>query len=175
MTSVTREIIKQFMLKQVLPNTMEIWPREDIGRPIFIQQDNARTHISCDNEDFCRAASQNGFDIRLMCQPANSPDLNILDLGFFRAIQSLQHKKAPKSVDELVNAVVKSFEEYSVVLSNRIFLSLQLCMIEIMKARGSNKYSIPHMKKEMLERQGKLPRRMKCDPTLVQDVLDYLM
>lgn len=175
MTSVTREIIKQFMLKQVLPNTMEIWPREDIGRPIFIQQDNARTHISCDDEDFCRAASQNGFDIRLMCQPANSPDLNILDLGFFRAIQSLQHKKAPKSVDELVNAVVKSFEEYSVVLSNRIFLSLQLCMIEIMKARGSNKYSIPHMKKEMLERQGKLPRRMKCDPTLVQDVLDYLM
>jgi hypothetical protein len=47
-------------------------------------------------------------------------------------------------------------------------------MIEIMKSRGSNKYQTPHMKKKMLERQGKLPKQLKCDPQLVQEVLDYL-
>lgn len=34
------------------------------------------------DEVFQAAASQYGFDIWLMCQPPNSPNLNILDLGF---------------------------------------------------------------------------------------------
>lgn len=119
-TSVTKQVIKSCLIEQVLPAIMEKWPREDIGSPIFIQQDNARTHIDCDDEDFRRAALQSGFDIRLMCQPANSPDLNILDLEYFSAIRSLQHKESPNSVDELVKAVEKSFEAFSAVKSNRI-------------------------------------------------------
>ncbi|KAJ0089003.1 hypothetical protein Patl1_32304 [Pistacia atlantica] len=87
----------------------------------IIQQDNARTHINHNNDEFCQSATQDGFDIRLMCQPANSPDLNVLDLGFFSAIQSLQYKDSPKTVDEVVNAVVKSFEAFSTVKSNHIF------------------------------------------------------
>ena len=54
---------------------------------------------------FCEAAKQQGFDIRLICQPPNSPDFNILDLGFFRAIQSIQYKKNAKTVEDLVSAV----------------------------------------------------------------------
>jgi len=82
-TSVTKQVIKSCLIKQVLHAIMEKWPSEDIGSPIFIQQDNARTHIDCDDEDFRLAASQSGFDIRLMCKSANSPNLNILDLGYF--------------------------------------------------------------------------------------------
>jgi hypothetical protein len=173
-TSVTRPIIKSFMIDKVVPAMKEIWPIEERGFPIFIQQDNARTHIDINDEDFRRVASQDGFDIRLMCQPANSPDLNVLDLGFFNAIQSLQHKEAPNSIDELVKAVENSFEAFSTVKSNRIFLTLQSCMIEIMKKGGSNKYKLQHLKKKKLERQGKLPTRLKCDATLVEDVLKYL-
>jgi hypothetical protein len=58
-----------------------------------------------DNPDFCEAAKQHGFDIRLICQPPNSPDFNILDLGFFRAIQAIQYKKNTKTVEDLVPAV----------------------------------------------------------------------
>lgn len=90
-----------------------------------------------------------------------------------KAIQSLQHKEAPKAIDELVNAVVKSFENFSSVKSNYI-LTLHLGMIEIMKAKGSNKYKIPHVNKEKLEREEQLPTQMKCDPILVQEVLNYL-
>ena len=105
-------------------------------------------HIDHDDAEFCREANKDGFNIRLMCQPANSPDLNVLDLGFFNAIQSLQYKESLTTVDELVNVVVKSFENFPTVKSNHIFLTLQLCMIEIMKEKGSHKYKI-----HMLRRQ----------------------
>ena len=107
--------------------------KRGLRNPIFIQQDNARTHIDHDNAEFCQEANKDGFKICLICQPANSPDLNVLDLGFFGAIQSLKYKESPTTMDELVNAVVKSFETFPTVKSNHIFLTLQLCMIEIMK------------------------------------------
>lgn len=43
------------------------WPREEIGSPIYVQQNNARTHIDTKDDEFCRVASRDGFDIRLMC------------------------------------------------------------------------------------------------------------
>ena len=171
-TSIKREVIRSFLIEKVLPTIKAKWPREDLRYPIYIQQDNVRTHIDHNDDEFCRAATQDGFDIHLMCQPANSPDLNVLDLGFFSAIQSLQYKESPKTVDELVNAVVKSSEAFPAKKSNRIFLTFQLCMIEIMKAKGSQKYKILHMKKAMLESQ--LLTQIKCNPALVQEVLNYL-
>lgn len=41
-----------------------------------------------------------------MCQPPNNPNLHVLDLGFFRAIQSLKDKTAPKNFRELVRNVL---------------------------------------------------------------------
>ncbi|XP_050889102.1 uncharacterized protein LOC127094292 [Lathyrus oleraceus] len=174
MTSITKDVMRTFLIQKVLPAIKEKWPKEEIGHPIFIQQDNARTHLHCEDEEFRLAATQDGFDIRLMCQPPNSPDLNVLDLGFFSSIQALQHRESPNSIDELVSAVDKSFQEFEVTKSNHIFLTLQSCMIEIMKARGSHNYKIPHMKKKMLEARNQLPTRLKCDNQLVQDVMGYL-
>ena len=100
------------MIEKVLPAIKAKWPREDLRNPIFIQQDNARTHIDHNDDEFCRVAREDGCDIRLMCQPPNSPDLNVLDLGFFSAIQALQYKELPKTVDEFVNVVFKLFETF---------------------------------------------------------------
>ena len=104
-TSITREVIREFMINQVLPAIRAKWPREDVGKRIFIQQDNAPTHLKLDDPEFCEAAKQEGFDIRLICQPPNSPDFNVLDLGFFRAIQAIQYKKNAKTLETLVPAV----------------------------------------------------------------------
>jgi len=41
-TSITRDVIREFMINQVLPAIRAKWPREDVGNPIFIQQDNPR-------------------------------------------------------------------------------------------------------------------------------------
>ena len=48
--------------------------------------------------DFIQATNGDGFTIHLMCQPPNNPDLNILNLGFFRAIQSIQHQQSPRNI-----------------------------------------------------------------------------
>jgi hypothetical protein len=58
-----------------------------------------------DDPIFCEHDKQDGFDIRLICQPPNSPDFNILDLGFFRAIQAIQYKKNAKTMQDLIPAV----------------------------------------------------------------------
>lgn len=100
-----KEIIGRFFYWEILPAIKKKWPREEIGCPIFIQQDNAKTHIDFEDEEFCRVAFQDGFDIRLMHQPTNCPNLNVLDLNFFSAIWSLQHKESPKSIDELVDTI----------------------------------------------------------------------
>jgi hypothetical protein len=103
--NITREVIRDFMINQVLPAIRAKWPREDVGNPIYIQQDNAPSHIKLDDPLFCDAARQDGFDIRLICQPPNSPDFNILDLRFFQSIQSIQYKKNAKTLEQLLLAV----------------------------------------------------------------------
>ena len=89
--------------------------------PIYIQQDNAKPHIAVDDAEFLQEAPQDGFDIRLRFQPPNSPDLNVLDLGFFRAIQSLQEQEVLGNINELVRAVETSFERMSSHELNNVF------------------------------------------------------
>ena len=64
-----------------------------MGKPIFIQQDNTPSHFKLDYPVFCEAVKQEVFDIRLICQPPDSLDFNIIDLGFFRGIQAIQDSK----------------------------------------------------------------------------------
>ena len=79
-TSINKDVVRSIMIEKLLRAK---WPGEDICLPIYIQQDNAPTHIDPKDPQFCEVAKEDGFDIQLICQPANSPDLNILDLGFF--------------------------------------------------------------------------------------------
>ncbi|XP_025876903.2 uncharacterized protein [Oryza sativa Japonica Group] len=172
--SITKEVIRSFMIEKVLPAVRAKWPREDAGKPIYIQQDNARPHIAPDDRMFCEAAKQDGFNIKLVCQPANSPDLNVLDLGFFNSIQSIQYKSASTTTEELVAAIDRAFEDYPVRLSNRIFLSLHACMREVIEVLGDNSYDLPHIKKGVLERQGRLPLQLRCDAKSVNNANNYL-
>lgn len=124
-TSMTKEISRSFLIEKVIPTIKEKWPRDDIHIPVFIHQDNAISHIKDNDSEFCRVAREDGFDIRLMCQPPNSPYLNVLDLGFFSVIQALHYKEPTRTIDELISAVVKSFESFPSIVSNTIFLTLQ--------------------------------------------------
>ena len=162
MTSVTKEVSRDFLVNKVLPAIKERWPAEEKGLPIYIQQDNVRTHIAVDDPAFVQAAQADGWDIRPTCQPPNSPDLNVLDLGFFAAIQALFEKGTPNNIDGIVAKVNQAYQEYPVQRANRIFLTQQGCMMEIMKHNGGQHYNIPHMKKKTLELQGCLPTTLSC-------------
>ncbi|XP_058752243.1 uncharacterized protein LOC131625398 [Vicia villosa] len=171
---VTREVNEAFLISKVLPAIKSMWPREDVGKTIYIEQDNARSHIAKNDPDFYRAASEDGFDIQMTCQPPNSLDLNVSHLGFFNAIQSLQQQEPVNLIDELMNAVQRAFNEFSCQQSDKFFSTLQSCMIEIMNIKGSNKYKISHMKTYMLYNQSCIHTQLSCDSSLVQEVIEYL-
>ena len=93
--AVTQSVSRDYMINFLLPAIRQRWPAAERGTTIWIQHDNAKTHIPVDDPEFVVAAQAEGWDIRLRCQPPNSPDLNILDLGFFAALQSIFHKLSP--------------------------------------------------------------------------------
>jgi len=81
------------MINQVMSAIQAKWLREDVGKPIFIEQDNASSHLKLDDPDFCEAVKQEQFDIRLIYQPLSSPDFNILDFGFFELLKQFKTRR----------------------------------------------------------------------------------
>ena len=107
-----------------------------------------------------------------MQQPANSPDMNALDLGIFNSMQSLTDRRSPRTIPELIKGVHEEFDGYDDVKLNRVFTSLQTCMVEVMNNGGSNKYKIPHLNKNRLERLGQLPTRIPVPPQVYEHALE---
>ena len=161
------------MIEKVVPGIKEVWPADDIG-PILIQQDNAKTHILPGDAEFAEAVATTGLDIRIIQQPPNSPDLNALDLGYFRSLESLTDCRAPTTIKELIQGVQEEFDEYDVDKLNRIFLTLQTIMVEVMNYRGGNSYKIPHLRKERLERQGMLPPMIHFPREVYDNAMEIL-
>ncbi|XP_074267443.1 uncharacterized protein LOC141590785 [Silene latifolia] len=171
--SITKHVVKDMLLGKVLPELKRKWPA-NASKTIYIQQDNARPHIKNSDADFREAASSDGWNIQLVQQPPNSPDMNVLDLGFFRAIQSLKTLTNSYKLDELVGAVTTAFNNLEVIKLNYVFITWQGCMLEVLKLRGHNKYKIPHMHKTKLAKEGRLPQYLQVDFTLVNDCIRYV-
>ena len=144
----------------------------------MLQHDNARTHVLPDNEILLAVFNDYhddlGWSFKLVPQPPNSPDMNILDLGFFAAIQSLQHRTSARTIDELVSNVLKAFQDYPCLRLERIFLSLQACLIETIKVFGDNSYKLPHLSKEKHARKGQLPENLLCPDDVYHDAMAKL-
>lgn len=175
MTSITRDVIRRFVIDKIIPDMKAKWPAESQHDTIWIQQDNCKSHIAVDDPEFCAAAQADGWDIRLMCQPPNSPDCNVLDLGFFAALQALfQRSGMPKNIDDIVQKVEQAYQNYPPGFINRVFLTYQSCLQEIMRQKGGQHYPIPHMSKARMERLGGLPTTLPCSVGIVQEALEFL-
>jgi hypothetical protein len=77
-------------------------------------------------------------------------------------------------MDEFIHNVINEYEKYDPIILNRVFLTLQGCMIEVMKDNGGNRYKIPHMSKERLEALDMLPKVLSCDSQLVERAMELL-
>ena len=155
MSAVTAPVYQQWLIEWLLPAIKEKFPLST--RLIKIQQDNARPHIQPQDPTFLQAAQRLGLNVELVYQPPNSPDLNVLDLGYFNSIQSLQEEEAPTDIDQLVELVEQSYTNLNHHKMNNIFLTLQKVMEAVILCNGSNNYKLPHISKEALERRGQLP------------------
>jgi hypothetical protein len=72
-----------------------------MDKPIYIQQDNAPSHVSPNDKLFCGAAKQDGFDIRLVCQPPNSPDSTSWILAFLMVYNLSSTRLVQKTLKSL--------------------------------------------------------------------------
>ena len=154
---VTKGVYRELLISKLLPAIVEKWPWTDrLSRKIWIQQDGAKSHINTDDEEFREAIQDQELNAGLYTQAANSPDVNLLDLGFFRAIQSF-NDAAPKNEEELIQSVQHAYTNYPRKRLNRTWLTLQSVFNQIILCNGDNDYDIEHLSKEKLERAGQLP------------------
>ena len=82
--SITQDVYQEYLIQKLLPAIKKKWPMNN-GR-IRLQQDGAKSHILDDDEEFKEAADDIGPNLTVYTQSPNSPDTNILNLGFFRAM-----------------------------------------------------------------------------------------
>ncbi|XP_021763980.1 uncharacterized protein LOC110728644 [Chenopodium quinoa] len=155
--NVNREVIKDMLVANVIPAIISKWP-DSQPKHIVIQWDNARPHQVPTDAEFMAATTAHGFNIQFVFQPPQSPDLNSF----------------PNNLDELVTKVQESYEAFNPQVNKYIWLSLQKCMIEILKVQGGNKYKIPHMNKKKLENLGELPNHVPVQKELVLEAVEYL-
>jgi hypothetical protein len=71
---------------KVMPAIKAKFPR--VNKNVEIQQDGAASHILENNPAFVAAATAGLRNITLLTQPTRSPDLNHLDLTYFRALSN---------------------------------------------------------------------------------------
>ena len=89
---VTKEVYRELLISKLLPAIIEKWPQTDrLSRKIYIQQDSAKSHIGEDDKEFNNALAEQDINVEIYTQVANSPDVNLLDLGFFRAVKSFNN------------------------------------------------------------------------------------
>ena len=109
---VTKDVYRDLLINQLIPAILEKWLRRDrMSRTIYIQQDGAKNHIHEDDKEFNNTLMEQDIDAKLYMQTLNSPDVNLLDLGFFRAIQSFNNA-SPKNEEELIQLVQDAYENY---------------------------------------------------------------
>lgn len=162
------------VLEKVIPAIKSKFPKSHKSKIIYVQQDNAKPHFRDDDGDVLEEGSRDGWSIRFKSQPPNSPDFNVLDLGFFNSIQSLQHEASPNTIDELIECVQNAFNELNMEKLDNTFLTLQSCFEATILAKGGNSYKIPHMNKTKLRREGRLQSTLSCSIEAIESATSLL-
>lgn len=178
-TQVNARVYKEYILEKLLPAIREKWPRGNVQemKKINIQHDNAPVHFNKNDAVWINSTQQfrerHRIELTLQDQPAQSPDCNVLDLGFFASLQAYHHKRPPaNNIDGLVDNVMACWEQYDPMLLNRTFITHQAVCNLILEHGGDNDYKLPHLGKAALERQGALPKQLRVSDDAKQELID---
>ena len=147
----------------MIPAIKRDWPRARRGETIWAQHDNAPSNNLNEDPDINREGTADGWGIKFINQPPNSPDLNILDLGFFNSIQSLQDRTTPRAIGDLIAEVNTAFNAQGPEKLGAVWTTIQSILQEIMLAKGDNNFKLPHLKKATAAGRGvSIPMELPC-------------
>ena len=85
--SANKQKVCEMLLENVLPAIDRKWPVGWRRKTVLCQQDNASLYLSLTNAEFLASCKGKQLSIHLVNQPAQSPNLNINNLGLFRVDQ----------------------------------------------------------------------------------------
>ena len=136
------------MTEKVLPAISEAYRRRGVGK-VVVQHDGAPPHVGKDAEArINKAAKKLRPPIEIIRQPSQSPDTNICDLSFFRALAScvakrrrgLERQRLQFDLTQLADDVRKAYAEYSVEKIDQMWAYKSVIMQKIIDAEGKNDY-----------------------------------
>ena len=124
---------------------------------VVLQDDNAPPHHRAWSTgkhglDVGKEAAKH--NIKRMEQPARSPDLNVLDLYVWRVLEAGVHKRRPKTLVDLWNALQAAWDED--LTPAKIECAYRAVMSLIQAGNGGNAFKLPHtgITKDMRENGG---------------------
>lgn len=156
------EMMKKKLLPAIIDKVRHLSAEDrDKLEEIEIQMDNApghapKTSLVNLNQHFQEKMSKHfeGISIKIVCQPPNSPDLNLLDLGAWRSLQTACNEVKDQflisdtsgSIEgKLISAVLEAWKQWENEEKLRALVeTLFLFMEEIIACGGSNHFRQPH-------------------------------
>ena len=114
---------------------------------ITIRQDGAKPHTAGDNMEYFAVQGQlYGWNIVVDTQCAQSPDVNLLDIGVFRSMQSRseEYRVESNSVADLVARVKKTFDTFPWQTLDNCWAVLHEHYRLVRMMEGGNKFPNPH-------------------------------
>ncbi|KAF0700197.1 Aste57867_9251 [Aphanomyces stellatus] len=166
LVNVSAAVYQDFVLQRVIPAIKPSFT--SANKLVVLQQDNATPHRSISNA-VLDSVSTDGWRFVVGRQPPNSPDLKVLDLGFFASIQALQYNVVSHTIDDFIRATLLAFDMLSVEKLEDVFLTLQAVMSLVLEHHGNNGYKLPHMQKDAMRRAGNLTTNVTCPLSIVRE------
>ncbi|ETV79138.1 hypothetical protein H257_07868 [Aphanomyces astaci] len=158
-------VYRDYVITRVIPAIKACFP--SANKRVVLQHDNASPHRSITNEVLaCVSTDDWKFVVRR--QPPNSPDLNVLDLGFFASIQSIQYKVVSRSIDDVIRSTLAAFQALSSDKLDNVFVTFQAVMRLVLEHKGDNHFRLPHLKKDALCRAGTPMANVTCPASLLE-------
>ena len=159
--TVTAASYRKLLEEEIVPAIHEKmdWIKDEFGDDFFLQHDGASPHTGKGNREYFREAAEE-LGLQVVTQPAQSPDMNVLDLGFFASLQARVQKAWVDSVEKLDEAVRAGFWSYPSETLEKVWQALFNCYNKILDHGGDNNYKIPHVGVSKSQRHGVLTKRV---------------
>ncbi len=143
---VTAERFLNMLRENVVPTIRRkmFWAKN-----VTVQMDGPAAHVGKGNlAAFDKLGKDSKTKITFLVQPAQSPDLNVLDLGIFNHLQ-IAVDKAKRSavqwrIEDLAKQVRTTFSGMPASVLTSIFEKKSNVRDEVKKYRGDNTFTIPH-------------------------------
>ncbi|ETV73064.1 hypothetical protein H257_12100 [Aphanomyces astaci] len=164
LVNVDAAVYRDFVINKVVPAIKASFP--SATKRVFLQHDKSTPHGSI-TDAVLESVSTDGWTFNMRKQPPNSPDLNVLGLGFFASIQSLQYKKMSRTVDDVVRNTMEAFDELTYDNWRACLSPFQAVMRLVLKHSGDNHFALPHLTKAALRRAGLLMSNVSCPVSLL--------